>query len=304
MKLTLDFPLSTVSVLAGAVCCLATGMATAAGDWTTTLGAQVIYGAYSGALQRDSMTGEGLVLSSDYLEQGGYTLGLNHSNVKAQGGVTDTRQNALFASGRTHFTPDKLPGRLSVRLDLHVVDNDDATRNTDAVMAIAPQVSYLSFDKRRYYDLGYARSSYQNNLSVNQWTPTAGFALNDGADWLQVRGWLIDPSNPARAQGKDATAALEMKWTHWLAANFAGIDNMKLGLTAGERIYAVDGDAGSLSNLADINRGGLNLGAEWKLGKTSTLLAMIGQDRFRNASLTPVDDYTLNYAYLWLSGQW
>jgi len=276
----------------------------AAGEWTSTLGAQAIYGSYSGADQRDALSGYGLLLSSDYLERGGYTLGLNRTDVKAKGGVADTKQNALFASGRTHFTLGKLPGRLTARLDLHFVDNDDATRNTDEVTAIAPQVSYLSFDKRRYFELGYAHSSYKNNLSVNQWTPTVGIGLNDGADWLQLRGWLIDPSNPARAQGKDSTTALEMKWTHWLAANAARIDNVKVGLVAGERVYAVDGDAGSVANLADINRGGLSLGAEWKLGKTSTLLAMIGQEQFRNASLTPVDDYALNYAYLWLSSQW
>lgn len=304
MKPNTNYPRAAASLLAGALCCLAAAPVFASGEWTSTLGVQGVYGGYSGALQRDSMSGYGLFLSSDYLEQSGYTLGLNHTDVKAKGGVADTSQNALFVSGRTHFTLDKLPGRLTARLDLHAIDNDDATRNTDGVKAIAPQVSYLSFDKRHYFDLGYAHSSYKNDLSVNQWTPTAGFGLNDGADWLQLRAWFIDPSNPARAQGKSSTTALEMKWTHWLAANAARIDNVKLGLVAGERVYAVDGDAGSVANLADINRGGVSLGAEWKLGKTSTVLAMIGQDRFRNASLAPANDYTLNYAYLWLSGQW
>ncbi|MDP2832891.1 MAG: hypothetical protein Q8Q28_06285 [Pseudomonadota bacterium] len=302
MKVIADFPRSTA--LLGMVCCLSTGTASATGEWTSTLGAQGIYGSYSGALQRDSLTGYGLVFSSDYLERGGFSLGLNHSDVKAQAGVANTKQNALFASGRIHSTPDSLPGRLTWRLDLHAIDNDDATRNSDEVTAIAPQVSYLSFDKRRYFDLGYARSSYQNDLSVNQWTPTLGFGLNDGADWLQLRGWFIDPSNTARAQGKGSTSAVEMKWTHWLGANRAGIDNVKASLVAGERIYAVDGDAGSVANLSDIHRGGASLGAEWKLGKAASLLALIGQDRFRNASLTPVDDYTLNYAYLWLSSRW
>lgn len=269
-----------------------------------TLGLQTTSGAYAGAQSRSSIQSHGLMLSSDYLESGGLSLGLNRTGINARGGAQDVSQNALFISGRLHATPDRLAGRLTTRLDLHAIDNDDSTGDSDDVSAIAPQLSYLSFDKRRYCDLGYAHSSYRNDLSLNQWTPTVGLGFNEGADWLQLRGWLIDPSNPARAQGKDSTRALEMKWTHWLDANAAGIDNMKLGLSAGERVYAVDPDAGSVANLADIHRGGINLGAEWKPGRNINVLALIGQDRFRNASVTPNNDYRLNYLYLWVSGQW
>ncbi len=281
---------------------LLAGTACAAGEWSPSLGAQAAYGAYSGSQLRDSFSSYGLILSSDYLEKGGLTLGLNHTDLAAKGGAQNIRQNALFASGRIHATPDKLAGRLTARLDLHAIDNNDTSRDSDSVTAIAPQVSYLSFDKKHYYDLGYAHSSYKNALSVNQWTPTVGFGLNEGTDWVLLRGWLIDPSNAARAQGKSSTRGLEAKWTHWLAANAARVDNVKLGLNLGERIYAVDPDAGSVANLADIQRGGFNLGAEWKLGQGMSLLALAGQDRFRNATLA--NDYRLNYAYLWVSGQW
>lgn len=276
----------------------------AADEWTTTLGAQAVAGAYNGADQRDRLSVYGLSLSADYLERAGFSLGLTHSGVKGKNGAADIKQNAAFASSRMHMTPDGLQGRLSLRLDLHAIDNDDATRNTDSVYALAPQVSYLSYDKQRYYDLGYARSIYKNSLSLNQFTPTLGIGFNDGADWLQFRAWFIKSSNAARSQGKTSTSALETKWTHWLGSNPAGIDNIKAGLVVGERIYTVDGDAGSVANLSDIHRGGFNLGAEWKLGKDAALLAMIGRDRFRNADLTPADDYSLNYVYLWLSGQW
>jgi hypothetical protein len=243
-----------------------------------------------------------VVLSGDYLEKGGYTLGVTRSNIEGKAGTADLGQTALFASGRMNFTPDKLPGRLTARLDLHAIDNDDASGDTDGVRVVAPQASYLSFDKRSYVDLGYARSTYRNDLSVNQWTPTLGIGFNGGADWLQFRGWFIDPSDVARAQGKDSTIALETKWTHWLAPNMFGIDNLKASLLLGERIYAVDGDAGSVANLADIQRGGASLGAEWKLGRSGKLLMQLGQDRYRNETLA--DDYNSNYGYLWLSTQW
>lgn len=281
---------------------LAAGAARAGGEWTATAGVQGAAGRYGSAQQRDAVGSYGAVLAMDYLERGGFTLGVTHTDVKAKAPAADTRQNALFASGRVHFAADALPGRLTARLDLHAVDNDDASGNTDKVRAVAPQLAWLSVDKRRYFDLGYARSDYRNDLSVRQWTPTAGFGFNDGADWLQLRGWFIEPSNPARAQGKASTSALELKLTHWLGSNAAGIDNLKAGILAGERVYAVDGDAGSVANLADIQRGGASLGAEWKIGRSGSLLALVGQDRFRNATLA--NDYTLNYAYLWLSGRW
>ncbi len=281
---------------------LTTGAAIAAGEWSATLGGQAAYGSYAGADQRDSWTSAGAILSADYMEKGGYTLGVTRTDVKGRNGVADIGQNALFASGRLNFTPDKLPGRLTARLDLHGIGNDDITGDSDNVRVVAPQLSYLSFDKRNYVDLGYARSSYNNNLTVNQWTPTVGFGFNQGGDWLQLRGWFIDPSNTARAQGKNSTAALETKWTHWLAPNMLGIDNIKANLLLGERVYAVDGDAGSVSNLSDIQRGGASLGAEWKLGRTSKLLLQLGQDRYRNATLA--DDYKSNYGYVWLSTQW
>jgi len=283
---------------------LGAALARAADEWTTTLGAQGVIGRYTSAQQRDALSGYGLALSADYLEQGGFSLGLNHTTINSKASAAGIRQNALFASGRLHLTPDAMPGRFTLRLDMHAIDNNDATRNTDSVFALAPQVAYLSFDKRRYYDLGYAHSTYQNSLLVNQFTPTVGFGLNEGADWLQLRGWFITPSNTSRAQGKNATRALEAKWTHWTGTNLAGIDNIKASIVAGERIYAVEGDAGNVANLSDIHRGGASLGAEWKLGKTSTLLALVGRDRFRNADLAPANDYTLNYAYLWFSSQW
>ncbi|OGQ97909.1 MAG: hypothetical protein A2505_05260 [Deltaproteobacteria bacterium RIFOXYD12_FULL_55_16] len=275
----------------------------AAGEWSTTAGAQAVYGSYSGSTQRDQVTGFGAVLSSDYLERGGFTLGLNRTDIKMNTGSEDIGQNALFASGKLNFTPDGVAGRLTGRMDVHLINNDDATNDTDGVKAYAPQVSYLSFDKRRYFDLGYARSNYRNDLEVNQWTPTVGFALNEGADWVQLRGWVIDPSNAARAQGETSTYALEAKLTHWFGANKPlGLDNVRLSGLVGERIYAVDHDAGAVANLSDVQRGGVSLGGEWKLGKSLSMLAMLSRDNYRNATLA--DDYSLTSGYIWLAGKW
>ncbi|HEX9715286.1 MAG TPA: hypothetical protein VGA28_06300 [Desulfurivibrionaceae bacterium] len=300
MKPTYAIAILTTATLATA---LAVVPAQAAGEWTTTAGAQAFYGSYSGSTERDAITGYGAVVLANYLERGGFALGLNRTDIKMNPGTEDIGQNALFASGKLNFTPDGMAGSLTGRFDVHVIDNDDASNDTDGVKAYAPQVSYLSHDKRRYFDLGYARSNYRNDLDVNQYTPTVGFALNDGADWVQVRGWFIDPSNADRAQGKSSTSALEAKLTHWFVSNKPlGLDNVRLSALIGERIYAVDQDAGVVINLADIQRGGVSMGGEWKFGKSVSLLAILSRDNYRNATLS--DDYSLTSGYLWLAFQW
>lgn len=295
MKLTsLAVTIATVAIA---------GPAMAVSDWTSTAGVQAVYGSYGGSVQRDKIAGYGIVITSDYLESGGFTLGLNRTDIKMKSGVRDIGQNALFASGRMHFTPDGIAGRITARMDLHVINNNDRSGDTDEVTAYAPQLSFLAYDKSYAFDLGYAHSRYLNDLRVDQWTPAFGFAMNNGADWLQLRGWFIDPSNAARAQGKNSTAALEAKFTHWFGpAKPLGLDNLRASLMVGERVYAVDGDAGVVFNLADIQRGGASLGAEWKFGGNTSLLAVFSRDRMRNATLA--DDYNLTSGYLWLAVPW
>lgn len=304
MKLTCaTSTLATSTLTAATLVAVLAVPAWAAGEWTTTAGAQAVYGSYSGSAQRDTITGYGAVVSSDYLERGGFTLGMNRTEINMNPGVEDIDQNALFASGKLNFTPDGVAGRLTGRLDVHVIDNDDASDDTDGVKAYAPQVSFLSYDKRRYFDLGYAYSKYRNDLNVNQWTPTVGFALNDGADWVQLRGWFIDPSNTVRAQGKKTTSALEAKLTHWFGTDKPlGLDNVRVSARVGERIYAVDQDAGAVANLSDIQRGGVSLGGEWKFGKSMSVLAILSRDNYHNSIFS--DDYSLTSAYIWVAGTW
>ncbi|MBI5331669.1 MAG: hypothetical protein HZB71_13790 [Betaproteobacteria bacterium] len=292
-----------MNALFALACAGFSGQVLAVGDWSLNGEMNASGGTYSGSQLRDRVSGYGATLSADYLERGGLTLGLSRSFVKMKPGSNDIKQSSVFTSGRMHLTPDSLPGRLTLRLDLHKVDNDDVSRDTDEVSAYAPQVAWLSPDRQTYMDLGYAKSRYQNNLKVTQYTPTFGKGLNDGADWMQFRAYLIDMSNAARAQGKSATFALESKWTHWFGPKGPiGLDNVRAGLLLGSRVYAVDPDGGSVSNLADSQRGDFNVAGEWKLGQSSSILAILGHGRFRNATLS--NDYTLNYGYVSWSGKW
>ena len=271
--------------------------------WYVSTTLQSAVGDYAGSLQRESFVSGGVVLSADYLERAGLTLGYTRTHVSFVPGISSTEQDALFGSGRIKLTPDGVLGTLTLRLDGHYVDNNDLSGNTDNVGAIAPLVSFLPYSKKYYVDLGYAHSVYQNNLKVDQLTPTLGLGLNDGSDWLQLRGFLIKPSNASRAQGKEDTLGLEGKWTHWLApGNLLWLDNARLGGMVGERIYTVDPDGGSLSNLADVQKGGVSFGAEWRVSDETNLLLMASHDWYENLSIA--DPYRSASAYFSLTREW
>jgi len=272
-------------------------------EWDIKVDLQGNYGDYADSTQRDSLWSAGVIVTADYLENVGFTVGYNRTEVTYTPGTPKLNQDALFASLRYYDTPDILPGRLTYRLDGHLINNDDPTGNTDEGRIIAPQIAYLAFDKSLYLDLGYAHSSYAGDLTLDQWTPTLGVALNQGNDWLQLRGYLIHSSNAVRTQGKQDTSAVEAKLTHYFGPDaLLGIDRLQSGLLAGQRMYAVDGDAGAVYNLADIQKGSLSLGGSWDFGESWSMLMVGGLEKYTNEDIS--DDYDNRYLYLDVSRKW
>ncbi len=259
--------------------------------------------AYSGSQQRDRLSERGIRLSADYLDQGGLTAGYTKTTVNMKNNATAINQNNMLISGRLNFLPDALPGRLTLRLDGHRINNNDATGDTSRVNVIAQQISWLAKDDSLYLDLGYAYSHYQNQLQAYQYTPTVGFALNGGTEWVQLRGYLIEGLNPIRASGKSSTAALETKWTHYFSPEPSLLPNsMTLGVTAGERIYTVDMSAQAVANLADLEKGSANLALSWDISRKVKFFVLAGQSRYSNPGLS--NSYKLNVAHANVSIDW
>lgn len=257
-----------------------------AGDFQVTTAFQTTVGPYKDSAQRDKISSMGVFISADYLERWGITIGASHTDVLFKPGFPDTAQDAIFASGRWSLTPDGLGGFLAARIDGHAIDNDDPSRNTDDLRAFAPQISYLTYEKDFYLDLGYAHSTYFNDFKVTQLTPTVGFAMNQGATWIRLRGYFITPSQPARAQGKEKTSAVEFKIMRWLAPRRPfGIETVQLALLSGERILAVDSDAGAVYNVADLQEGSLSFGLEWLLLWNAKLLLNGSFEKYTNIGI-------------------
>ena len=316
----------------------ALGVSTAAssetgGPWYLSTTPQVFYEGYSGSDQWDSLSGIGLFFDADYLEKAGLTAGYNYTRAEFSSSTSSVDQDTWFLSGRWHFYPDQVPGKITTRLDGYILNNDDPTGSSDNVKVIAPMVSFINHSKTRYLDIGFAYSDYgsstsvlgldahknrlnskkfpdPNNptsvtesLSVKQWTFTGGFAFGPHNDWLRLRAYFIDPSSDLRARGTSDTTALEVKWTRRLQSRaLLGMDTVHVGALLGNRVLAVDPDAAVVYNLSDKQTGSVFGSGEWKLKNQWRALVAAGVEGYENNLIN--DDYTGYYIYSNLKYDW
>ncbi|THB65661.1 MAG: hypothetical protein D6B27_08085 [Gammaproteobacteria bacterium] len=279
------------------------GTAFAESSWNNSITAQSLFGEYSGSVKRDSIVSGGVIFSGDYLDSGGITIGINHSNVKFNLGYGDISQNSLYLSGRYNIFSDSISGKVILRSDLHYIDNDDPTQDTDQVKAFAPQATYVPYSGAYAINFGFAYSSFQNNLSVYQYTPGFGFGFNDKKDWLSVGAYLIYPDNTLRSQGRLTTRAIELNLTHWLTGErILPISFLTANVMLGERIYAVDNNAGAVYNLANVQKSSFSVGSSWDLGNSYSMMTIIGQENFEDVDIS--NSYSNRYLYFNLSKSW
>ncbi len=279
-------------------------------QWTVSATPQVTFGPYSKSSIRSSFTTAGGLVDARYLERGGVAVGATHTTLRYSNGTPTLEQNAGFLSARVSYAPDRLPGNLTMRADLHQVNNSDPSNETNRVHVFAPQLSYLSFDKMQYFDLGYAYSSYGDSdignpsLKVRQLTPTVGLGLNQGADWVQLRLYDIRFPDSVRTQNKSATDALEAKWTHYMTQQRWLPEQVQVSALAGSRLYAVDGDTATVYNLADIQKGGVGVGAQWKLAPSVQLQLNGGYNRYESLIGGVSTTYSGSHLYTGVNAQW
>ena len=278
-------------------------LAKADDSWNIKTAVQGTFLGYANSKIRDSLYEAGATVSANYLDQGGVTLGYTHSQLNYKNATPTLNQDAYFISARKHFYVDALAGKITLRADGHFINNNDSSGDTNNVKVWTTQASYTSYDKQYYADFGYASSRYQNNLHIDQYTPTVGLALFDNNAWLQIRVYFIETSNPDRAEGLSSTQAAEIKYTYWLSPDgYLKPSNLQLSGLVGRRLYAVDMDANYVANLADVQNGGITTGAEWRLGDHGKLLLLGGDNFYKNR--TTGDSYSGAFGYLNASIVW
>ncbi|MDA8328005.1 MAG: hypothetical protein M0Z83_03405 [Betaproteobacteria bacterium] len=277
--------------------------------WSFTATPNTTQGTYSSSQQRSTFADYGIGISADYLDQGGIQVSYSNTLIGETSGLTNINQNNYMVSGHLNFHPDALPGQVTVRLDDYVIDNNYQNTSiqqpnydpTSRSNVVATQISWLNNDKTLYADLGYANSPYQG-FTVQQYTPTFGFAFDQAYDWLQLRGYMISGLQASTA-GKTSTNALETKWTHFFVSQSAWVpSSVTVGITLGEQDYAVNMDAQQVANLADLSQGADTIGLNWNLSKSTKLFVLGGQSRFRYVA--GANDYQLNFGYAGLTYAW
>lgn len=262
---------------------------------------------YSQSGTRGHLSSYGILIDSQYLERFGVVIGGARSTLGYVDGTNDLQQQSGFASARMMLTPDGVPGQIGLRIDGHIISNTDVSNETDNVRVINPRLSYMAFKKDLYLDLGYARSLYgesnfgNGNLIVTQWTPTVGFGFNRGWEWMQLRGYMINYSNAARANGKDSSKALEASWTHYTDNKAYKPAQITLLGMIGSRMYAVDADIATVYNLADTQKGGASLSAQWKFSRDTRWNLAGGANYYSSASK---DRYLSTFVYTGFSSKW
>ncbi len=284
------------------LCCITlciifiTSAAMAESSWDYRLDIQGEGGAYSNSRFRNSIASAGVFVRADHA-RGGITLGYNRTLINFKLGIKDIDQDDWFVSGRLHFKPALLTGRLTTRIDYYRINNNDPSNFSDDVNVIAPQISWLNQSQSFYLDLAYTQSIYQHDLNVHQLTPTVGFAFNNRYDWIQLRGYFIHSSNSLRSQGKSKTIAIEAKWTHHFGEDkpLGLLEYIKLGVLAGERVFAVDGDTADVFNLSNTQKGSVSLTTQWTLTEHQKLLFGASLSRYKNGFVG--DTYTLPLFY-------
>jgi hypothetical protein len=270
---------------------------------SVSLTPQYAYTSFNGAPTRNDEKTVGLTADIRCTDSCGLSFGASHTDLRRLNGLSTIRQDAYVLSGKVGLTPEGLPGTLSLRFDAIYAKSNDSTNETNHAKAISPSVSFLNLAKTQYADLGYARTTYgtsnigNGDLTVDQWTPTVAFNVNEGADWLQFRLYDIRLSNQQRAQGKSRTDAIEAKWTHNFKPAEYTPDQIKLTALLGERIYGVDVDAAVIHNLSDLQKGGVSATAQWKLSSFATWQLLLGYDRLQAQNIGSQTNYSSTYVY-------
>ncbi len=287
---------------------LATGNAYAGDDWYVTATASAMPGQYSGSVERDNIFSGSLILNADYLDSFSFAVAYNNTkiNFKDVGqGPFAINQNSFAGRLQYHFYMDSLGGRITTQLIAHTISNNDATKQTDEVTVVAPKIAYMNYAKDLYMDVEYVQSDYPNNsnLKMQQFTPSIGFGFNQNSDWFRLKAYLIKSSDKALSQGEESLTSVDIKWSHWLAPDAVlGLNSFFIDVLAGKRIFAVDNDAFTVYNLADVQQGSVLLGFGWQPVEDFDVTLIAGVEKYENKIIN--NTYNQQYLYVSLTKSW
>jgi hypothetical protein len=281
-----------------AILCIAPSMAIAQDVWQLDSSVTAMTGHYADSLIMHNQHGLGLRMSGEKDQKWGFTAGLQSTRID-MAPLSSQNQDNWLLSGFLHIPTNKLPGRLTVQLDAHQVQNDAPQSSNSNVIAIATQATWLSYTKPLKVDLSYATSNYKNTpAAIHQVSAAIAYGFNDETDWLQIRSYAIDNLTSSKALGQPNTRATDAKLTHFLSGNLKWSPTLvTLGIERGKRIYVVDMASQTVYNLPMLNEGGENISASWKLSPKTNMNLQFSKTRYY-ADPTPLQPHRFTLSTL------
>ena len=301
------------------------------GDWQMRGTAQTYLQFYGGTSERDNTFHAGYFLMGDYLDKSQLGAGYSYSLVNLSGNA-DISEHLFYITGRHSIFPDSLPGKLTFRIDAFLGKDTTSSQTTSTTLvsggmgnkgkgglirttstltedtdinALQPIISFINFNKTFYADLGYARSRYDSSAdtTASQVTPTVGFGWNDSYDWLQTRAYLIHIEEDVPAFTDDRFTSVELAYTHWFPDSASPrFESFGVTLLTGDRVFAVDPDAGAIYSTANRQKGNFSANMIWRQTQTLSFMGLVSFSRFRNDAAA--SDYNGYLVYLNLQHQW
>ena len=292
-----------------ALLCVTPVISYAQDSWQTTSSITAMTGHYANAQTMYNQHGLGARLSAEKDKAWGVTAGLQSTLIDMNPSTQTTQQNQdnWLLSGHIHTPSTTLPGRWTLQLDAHQVNNDAPQSISSHVHAMAPQLTWLSYTQPLKLDVSYATSNYKNTNTIHQFSPAIAYGFNNAQDWLQIRSYAIRNLEPASALGQSSTHSTDIKLTHIMnGLQDWAPTTVTLGLDRGKRIYVVDMTSQTVYNLPMLNEGGENISANWKLSPKTDLTLQYTKTRYFSDSPTAFSahHFTLSILSAQLATAW
>ena len=265
-------------------------------------------GHYANAQTMYNQHGLGVRLSAEKDQAWGVTAGLQSTLIDMNPSTQTTQQNQdnWLLSGHIHTPSTTLPGRWTLQLDAHQVNNDAPQSISSHVHAMAPQLTWMSYTQPLKLDVSYATSNYKNTNTIHQFSPAIAYGFNDAKDWLQVRSYTINNLTTSEALGQSRTRATDFKLTHFLSGSSGWTPTtVTVGVERGKRIYLVDMTSQTVYNLPMLNHGGKNIATSWKLSPKSNLNVQFSKTNYyAEPTPLPAHNFTLSVLSAQIATAW
>jgi len=275
--------------------------------WYVDATAVGVAGKYSDSILRDNFYSAGASLNIDYLDYYSFSVAYNNLKINYKdlgAGAFNINQDALAGRFQYYFYNDALAGKITTQLVMHRIINNSPAELPGNVTIVAPKFVYMHYDKDLSMDLEYVWSGYANNdLVIQQFSPSIGFGFNDNSDWLEFKAYYITSDDKSQTQGEDSLTSARIKWKHWLDPGaIFGVNNFFIDALAGQRIFAVDNDTYTVYNLEDIQQASILFGLGWRPGEDFDLSVVAGIEEYKNKIIENI--YTREYIYINLTAHW